>query len=510
VARDQAVEASRAKSQFLANVSHELRTPLNAIIGYSEILLEDVAASGESSISADLQRIRTAGKHLLTLINGILDLSKIEAGQMDVFLESVVLEELVSDVVDTIRPLVAQNGNELSIQLGKDLGVVRTDSTKLRQSLFNLLSNAGKFTHKGKVTLTVSRATQQGRDWIDLAVTDTGIGLTGEQISQLFVPFRQAEASTARKYGGTGLGLAISARFCRMLGGDIEVKSEPGKGSTFTIRIPADTDAFGPRDGARQTPSTGPLGVVVVIDDDPAARDMLGRLLGSAGFGVRAARDGEEGIKLAREVSPVAITLDVLMPKLDGWAILSKLHADPELRHVPVVMVSVVADRNMSLALGAADMLGKPVDRERLVSTLKKFARLPGHVLVVEDDVAYRDLIARTLTDEGCDVACAENGVAAMAQLEKKIPDLILLDLMMPEMDGFELVEHLQQNELWRKIPVVVATAKELTAADRARLAGSAQRVLQKGAKGDDVLDWLRRLVAAPADAGKHRRSLRP
>ncbi len=504
LARDEAVQANRAKSQFLANMSHELRTPLNAIIGYSEMLLEDAVDTKNDDLCSDLSRIHGAGKHLLSLIDDVLDLSKIEAGQMDVYIEAVSLEALLDDVVSTIRPVVEKNGNRLEVALGADLGTVEVDVTKLRQTLFNLLSNAGKFTSNGRVLLSAERERDgASRDEIVLRVSDSGIGMTPDQMKSLFVPFKQADASTSRRFGGTGLGLAICDHFCRMLGGSVQVESNVGTGSTFTVRIPA-IAPHARADGARPSvfAADPTRGTIVVIDDDPNARDMLARILGAEGFGVRTAKDAEEGIRIAREIRPAAITLDVLMPQVDGWAVLSTLRADEELRAIPVVVVSIVGERNVALALGAADFLEKPVDRERLVSIVGKHARSPAAVLVVEDDESSRELVRRTLDERGFQVTCANDGRVAVDCLARSVPDLIVLDLMMPEMDGFALLEHISQDAALRAIPVVVTTAKALDQEDRARLNGRVKQILHKGVYSqDDLIHWLNRLVPRHSDS---------
>jgi GAF domain-containing protein/CheY-like chemotaxis protein len=491
--------ASRHKSEFLANMSHELRTPLNAIIGYSEMLQEDAADLGAERFVADLQKIHAAGRHLLELINAVLDLSKIEAGKMDLYLETIDIASLVRDIAAVIKPLAEKNTNRLSLEFDGTIGTMHADLTKVRQSLFNLLSNACKFTERGTVALAVARERDDAGEWITFAVSDTGIGMTPEQMGRLFEEFSQAEASTTRKYGGTGLGLALSRRLCRMMGGDITMASAPGEGSTFTMRLPAvipETKA----DAAPAAPSPAAAeaaGTVLVIDDEPTVRDLMQRFLVKEGFRVALATGGEEGVRLAMELRPDAITLDVMMPGMDGWAVLSALKAAPDLADIPVIMLTIVDDKNLGYALGASDYLTKPLDRERLLSVLNKYRR-DAPVLVVDDDAALRELLRRILEGAGYTVVEAENGRVALERLRRMAPGVILLDLMMPEMDGFEVVAEVRRHEAWRAIPIVVVTAKELTAEDRQRLNGYVERILQKGAyTRDTLLAEVRDLVAA-------------
>lgn len=505
--------ANRAKSQFLANMSHELRTPLNAIIGYSEMLQEEAEDLGQEDFVPDLQKIYTAGKHLLGLINDILDLSKIEAGRMELYLETFDIEDVVQDVVTTIQPLVEKNANTLEVQCANDLGSMEADLTKVRQSLFNLLSNACKFTKQGTISLTVSRGGAE--DWITFRVTDSGIGMTSEEMSKLFQAFSQADASTTRQYGGTGLGLAITKKLCQMMGGDVTVESEVGKGSTFTIQLPAKVQE--PK--TQPTPLLSlksnllPVGAktVLVIDDDSTVHDLMHRFLTKEGFRVESALSGEEGLRLAKELQPDAITLDVMMARMDGWAVLSRLKADPELADIPVIVLTIVDNKTMGYALGASDYLTKPIDRTRLSAILKKYRcdRPPCPILVVDDEAANREMMRRMLEKEGWTVMEAENGRIALERIADNRPELILLDLMMPQMDGFAFVNELQQHKLWRSIPVVVLTAKDITPEDRQRLNGYVENILQKGAYScEELLDQVRNLVTTYVRQETPKRSL--
>jgi CheY-like chemotaxis protein/nitrogen-specific signal transduction histidine kinase len=501
-AKETAETANRTKSLFLANMSHELRTPLNAILGYSEMLQEEAIErhlAGE--FGADLEKINGAGKHLLTLINDILDLSKIEAGKMDLFLESFDLTEMIDDVASTIRPMVEKNANTLQIQRAPDLGAMHADQIKVRQALFNLLSNAVKFTHEGSITLEAARQNMDGTEWIVFRVTDTGIGLSAEQIVKLFQDFTQADASTTRKFGGTGLGLVLTRRFCQMMGGDVTAHSVSGAGSVFTIKLPAfagEPKSEGAAEivGAEAAIVSIQEGVaagaeavlpngscVLVIDDDPTQRDLIQRFLSKEGFCVRTAAGGDAGLRLARQLRPAAITLDVMMPGLDGWSVLLALKADRDLRDIPVIMLTMVDDPDRGFALGAAEFATKPVDRARLSLILKKYTcpRPPCPVLLVEDDPATREVTRTILEKEGWKVSEAENGRVALECMELERPRLIVLDLMMPEMDGFEFVARVRKKLEWRSIPIVVLTAYDLSAKERRRLNGYVETILRKG-----------------------------
>ena len=500
----QLAEASQHKSQFLANMSHELRTPLNAIIGVSEMLREDAEALKQDL--EPLDRVLGAGRHLLALINDILDLSKIEAGRMELQLEPFALAPLIDDVVKTIEPLMAKNGNQVVVQCDAAIGTMHADQMRLRQALLNLLSNANKFTDHGTITIDARQGQEDGRDWVTIAVADTGIGMTPEQMGKLFQEFSQADASTTRKYGGTGLGLAISKRFCQMMGGDITVESAPGHGSTFTIRLPrmAQSDealVTGARGQAR-TQAAHPIAegaeapLVLVVDDDATVRDLVQRHLQRAGFAVATARGGQEGLRLVRELRPAAVTLDIMMPDLDGWTVLAAIKGDPALASIPVVLMSMVDQKNRGYALGAADYLVKPVDRTKLVETLTSICgSAAGRALLVDDDDLVRRVVRQILQPLGWQVSEAENGQVAVKSLGAGRPDVIILDLMMPKMDGFEFLDELRSRQDWQDIPVVVITAKDLTDEDRDRLNGGVERIIQKSDR-DEMLGQLTRAIS--------------
>ena len=500
-ARDAATEATVAKSRFLANMSHELRTPLNAIIGITEMLVEDAEDQNDLGAREPLERIGRAGRHLLQLINEILDLSKIEAGKLELNYEQVNLAPLMGDVAGEADPLARKNNNKLVIKCPTDLGVIRSDPTRLRQIVLNLLSNACKFTQNGTVTLDVSRSAKGADEFILISIADTGIGMTQDQLGRLFQEFSQADSSTTRKYGGTGLGLAISDRLCRMMGGSIKVESQPNVGTTFTVALPADradvldiapATAFAPQEPGRTSR-------VLVIDDDATVRDLMRRFLSREGFDVVTAAGGQEGLQFARDLLPSVITLDVFMPDMDGWSVLQALKQEPQLARIPVIMMTISDEKQKGFMLGASGYLTKPVDRGRLAEILDRFKSptITSTVLVVEDDVSTRELMRRLLIGEGWRVNVAANGREALARVKMETPNLILLDLMMPEMDGFEFLVEFRKTPEFVSIPVIVITGADLNSADRQRLYGGVQHIVQKATSSqDEFLRQLRTLVA--------------
>jgi GAF domain-containing protein/DNA-binding response OmpR family regulator/anti-sigma regulatory factor (Ser/Thr protein kinase) len=497
-------EASKHKSQFLANMSHELRTPLNAIIGVTEMLREDASDLKREDEIEPLDRVLRAARHLLGLINDILDLSKVEAGKMEIHIEEFAIAPLVNDAVKTIETLAAKNNNRLVVDCKADLGVMQADQTRVRQALLNLLSNANKFTEGGTVTINAQRHREAGRDWITMAVSDTGIGMTPEQVGKLFQEFSQADSSTTRKYGGTGLGLAISRRFCQLMAGDITVKSELGRGSSFTIRLPAAGAVLPALQQASAAPSvrTGPSNapLILIIDDDVTVRDVVGRFLEREGFSVAKADGGKEGLRMARELHPAAVTLDIMMPDLDGWTVLAAIKGDPDLVDLPVVLMTIVDEKNRGYALGATEYLVKPVDRQKLMDVLRGLCGSTGRpLLIVDDDDLGRRQIRAALEQQGWTVTEAIDGRDALTRLSEARPDVIILDLMMPEMDGFEFLEEMRRKAEWRDIPVVVVTAKDLTDADRIRLNGGVERIIQKTDR-DDMLREVRSVLAKRVD----------
>ena len=475
--------ANAAKSTFLANMSHELRTPLNAIIGYSEMLIEDAEDENEDFIP-DLDKINGSGKHLLGLINDILDLSKVESGKMELYLEEFELEKVMSEIEATIKPLIEKNHNSLIINYDSNIGTIFADITKLRQILLNLLSNSAKFTKEGNITVDVvdSKSMKKGLDFI---IADTGIGMSNQQVEKVFQPFTQADEKTTRKFGGTGLGLTITKMFAEMMGGDIGLTSKEGTGTTFTVTLPKtvtdkkDTSS----ESTKENIIDDSAYKVLVIDDDDNAQDMMRKFLEKQNLEVIQAKSGEDGLKLAAEHMPDAITLDVMMPEMDGWEVLTALQGNEVTKNIPVIMLTMANEPDIGYSLGATDYLTKPVNWSELSNILNKH-RIDSDsqsILIVEDDETTREMLKKSLETNDFKVRSAYNGKEALEKVKSAKPGLILLDLMMPEMDGFEFAEKLRENKEWLDIPVVVITAKDLTKEDHKRLKGNVEAIMQKG-----------------------------
>lgn len=524
IALEQKVQAelsNKSKSQFLANMSHELRTPLNAIIGYSEMLKEEAAEMGQLELTDDLHKIHNAGINLLSLINDVLDLSKVEAGKMQLYLEDVSVRQLIDEVVSTVRPMAAKNDNHIEVHCLEGIGAVQLDNAKIRQSLLNLMSNAVKFTQAGLITLTANYETSDGKEWITFSVKDTGIGLTDEQMSILFTPFTQADSSTTRVYGGTGLGLSISRSFCRLMGGDISVKSKLGHGSEFTIKLPVKVtesalvtehgkqlDEDKRKDAIRSQDTNNPdIGidrrkknsVVLVIDDDPMGREIPERYLSKDGYVVYCATDGASGINKINTIRPDIVLLDVMIPGMSGWQVLTYIKKQPALMHIPVVMLTMIDEKRTAFGLGAADYLIKPVDRDDLTRTINRCLRKQGHdsILIVDDDADSRNLTRLILENEEFSVIEAENGHLGLMRVAEKIPACILLDIIMPGMSGFQFLDELVKKTEWRAIPVIALTAIDMDGDERIRLEGRVERIIQKGAYSiDQILKEVRRVIA--------------
>ena len=493
-------EANQHKSIFLANMSHELRTPLNAIIGFSELLLEPGNGHFDPLTQHRfVNQIHVSGKHLLGLINDILDLSKVEAGQMELRLQTVAVEQVVEQVVSTIEPLAGQKRITIRADVAS-AGDVLADAGKLKQMLLNLASNAIKFTSDdGEVTIAAVRRDSA----VEISVADSGIGISEADQAHLFEEFHQIDPGPGRRQQGTGLGLALTRRFAMLHGGEVRVSSQLGKGSVFTLHLPVrpPVPEEHPPAPIKVEDMSRPL--VLVVEDDPAAAELLTRQLDGAGFRTHVARTGTDAIAMARELRPAAITLDILLPELDGWEVMTRLKQDQATSDIPVVVVSVIDNPELGIALGAMDYFVKPIDGKELVKRLSRFNFKNSNgttVLVVDDEAANREWLRNILERAGFAVILAGGGREAIVLAKWRRPDLVLLDLMMPDVNGFDVVKALRADPVTQRTPIMILTARHLTQADKRLLNGHVSTILSRGSdSAADLLDHLRQLVKEPA-----------
>ncbi len=503
-------EASRLKSEFLSNMSHELRTPLNSVLALSRVLLmqgKDRLTPEETSY---LEIIERNGKHLLSLINDILDLAKIESGRMEIACEEISLHEKIATVAESLEPLCREKGIALAVHLEADLPHLWSDERRVHQILQNIMGNAVKFTRAGHVTVTAQR---RGDD-VEVVITDTGIGIPEKEIPRIFDEFRQGDGSTTRSFEGTGLGLAIAAKSIRLLGGRIAVRSRVGVGSTFTVTIPlaGALPATSPADAAQLAPTSaapleGARRTVLVVDDNPSDASLIANYLAAEGYETLTALSGKEALRLAEVHRPFAITLDVIMPDQDGWEVLQALKRNPATAPIPVIIVSMADDHKTGLALGAIGVVSKPVDRLALLAEVRRVVP-PGRasVLVVDDVASERRLMAAMLEGEGLEVRQASDGPECLARVTERLPDAIALDLTMPGMSGFDVLDALRNDPRTRVLPVIIVTARDLSGEERARLRGRVAAVVEKSRlpSGDllvEIARILERIGKAPARA---------
>ncbi len=521
-ARDAAQTANRAKSAFIANMSHELRTPLTAVLGYCELIEEDLQDLGQESVLADLAKINVNARHLLGLINDVLDLSKIEAQKMDVSAVEFTVGSLLQEIEAATGSLMNRNNNVMAVTVEAPDVVMHTDDLKLRQVLLNIISNAAKFTHEGTISLSVKPCgSEAARPCTQFVIADTGIGMSPEQLEGLFKRFNQADETTTRKYGGTGLGLALTRSLTQILGGQVSVSSELGKGTTFTVTIPnhyekpTEAQAAGTAPVIIESAESPPVafeagGTVLIVDDESAARELLQRHLTKEGFRVLSARSGTEALELLKTVKPVAVLLDVMMPGMDGWHVLRAIRQNPETAAIPVIMQTILDEENFAYTLGASAFLKKPVNRSELAETLAtvRADAAARHVLIVDDDRTANERLRRIFQHDGWEVSLANSGAQALKLLEtraKKLPDVVLVDLIMPEMDGYELVRQISNNPAWAALTVVVMTAEDVESAKVRSLADRAGAIVQKGAAPLSALVADLRRLAGNRDESDHR-----
>lgn len=478
-------KAAKLKTQFLANMSHELRTPLNSIIGFSELLMDGLVGELSEKQGHYMEIIHSSGAHLLRLVNDILDFSKLEAGMLEVFNEPADLGEVVEDVLRTYNVVAERKGLDIHVEIPADMPSMLTDRRKLTQIIDNLLSNAVKFTDQGRVELAAKR--KEGM--LEVTVTDRGIGIEPQELPYIFDPFHQVDASTTRRYEGTGLGLALVKKLLEIQGGTVEVQSSSAQGSRFTFRLPfvefkseRPALAAAREEVVRRLPAAGER-PVLVVEDNPLAANLMSTWLSEAGYNVQIASTGEEALQKAVTLRPAVITLDILLPQMDGWRVLHRLKEMPETKDTPIIVVSIVEDKSFGLSLGAVDYMIKPVSRSNLISKIElltKSGRRFHRILVIDDNPADISLVEEILHLDGYEVLKATSGVEGLKTARNEKPDLVILDLMMPDLDGFDVMRLLESDEATRGLPIILFTAKDLAQIERANLGANIHDIFGK------------------------------
>jgi diguanylate cyclase (GGDEF)-like protein/PAS domain S-box-containing protein len=524
--------SNNLKNQFIATMSHELRTPLNSILGFSELLLDEVFGTLTDKQKRYINNIYNSGNHLLQLINNILDIAKIESGKMELHYETFSLKQALSEVENIVKPLIDRKAQNLTVLIDDRISVINADRVKFKQILYNLISNAIKFTHeKGEITLkadlvegpisTLGNKKSCCNNYLKLSVIDTGIGIKKEYHQKIFLEFEQLDSSYSRKYEGTGLGLALTKKLIELHGGEIHVDSIEGKGSTFTVFLPLISDDLVLKkiqpellmkefSEINQLSRTKAAPLIMIVEDDPATAELLMLYLAQGGYRVAHSYEGNKAIEKIKELKPFAVILDVMLPGKDGWEILQEIKLDPELKEIPVIMASVVDNVELGFALGASDYLVKPVDKITLLKKLEdlsfstKKGKKPVNILCIDDNTEMLELLSSTLEVEGYNVITSNSGKDGIEKAISYKPDLIILDLMMPDIDGFEVTQVIKNNPSTKDIPILILTAKDLTVDDKLRLAGKIESYLQKNHfTKEDLLMHIRDLeITYPARAG--------